>query len=212
MIVALIAREVRRSFSGVAWLPVVFFLLVATLVPFAVGPDARLLGRIAGGILWIAALTAALLPIERLVEPDRADGVLDQLALAGTSEEAVGAAKIIGHWLTFGPLLLVAAVPGAVLLGLEGKALVAPLIALAVGTPALAALAVAVAALTAGLPRAGALGGLLLMPLAVPLVIFGAAAASGETEGALKLEAAIALLIVAGTPFVAGAAIRASRT
>ena len=212
MIASLIVREVRRSFSGGAWLPVIFFLLIATLVPFAVGPDARLLARIAGGILWIAALAAALLPIERLVEPDRADGVLDQLALAGTSEEAVGAAKIIGHWLTFGPLLLLAAVPGSILLGLEGQALVAPLIALGVGTPALAALAVAVAALTAGLPRAGALGGLLLMPLAVPLVIFGAAASSAEGEGALKLEAAIALLIVAGAPFVTGAAIRASRT
>ena len=209
---ALIGREIRRALSGAAWLPVIFFLLVATLVPFAVGPDARLLARIAGGILWIAALTAALLPIERLVEPDRADGVLDQLALAGTSEEAVGAAKMIGHWLTFGPLLLIAAVPGSFLLGLEGKALVAPLIALAVGTPALAALSVAVAALTSGLPRSGALGGLLLMPLAVPLVIFGAAAASGESDGALKLEAAIALLIVAGAPFVIGAAIRAART
>jgi heme exporter protein B len=209
---ALIAREVRRTLGGAAWLPVIFFLLIATLVPFAVGPDARLLARIGGGVLWIAALTAALLPVERLVEPDRADGVLDQLALAGTSEEAIGAAKIIGHWLTFGPLLLLAAVPGSFLLGLEGRALVAPLIALAVGTPALAALSVAVAALTAGLPRAGALGGLLLMPLAVPLMIFGAAAAGGDSDGALKLEAAIALIIVAGAPFVTGAAIRAART
>ena len=90
--------------------------------------------------------------------------------------------------------------------------MVAPLIALAVGTPALAALSVAVAALTAGLPRAGALGGLLLMPLAVPLMIFGAAAAGGDSDGALKLEAAVALIIVAGAPFVTGAAIRAART
>jgi heme exporter protein B len=209
---ALIGREVRRALAGAAWLPAIFFLLVATLVPFAVGPDAQLLARIGGGILWIAALTAALLPIERLVEPDRADGMLDQLALAGTSEEAIAAAKIVGHWLTFGPLLLLAALPGSFLLGLEGKALIAPLVALAIGTPALAALAVAVAALTAGLTRAGALGGLLLMPLAVPLVIFGAAAASGDGEGALKLEAAIALLVVAGAPFVIGAAIRAART
>jgi heme exporter protein B len=212
MMAALIRREVRRALAGSAWLPAIFFVLVATLVPFAVGPDAQLLARIGGGTLWIAALTAALLPIERLVEPDRADGVLDQLAMAGVSEEAVGAAKIVGHWLTFGPLLLLAALPGSFLLGLEGKALVAPLVALAIGTPALAALAVAVAALTAGLARAGALGGLLLMPLAVPLVIFGAAAAGGDSEGALKLEAAIALLVVAGAPFVTGAAIRASRT
>lgn len=209
---ALVRREVRRALHGAAWLPAIFFLLVATLVPFAVGPDAKLLARIAGGALWIAALTAALLPIERLVEPDRADGILDQLALAGISEEAVGFAKIAGHWLTFGPLLLLASLPGSFLLGLEGRALVAPLLALAIGTPALAALAVAVAALTSGLPRAGALGGLLLMPLAVPLLIFGAAAAGGEGMGPLKLEAAIALLILAGAPFVTGAAIRAART
>jgi heme exporter protein B len=208
----LVLREIRRALHGAAWLPAIFFLLVATLVPFAVGPDARLLARIAGGALWIAALTAALLPIERLVEPDRADGVLDQLAMSGTSEEAVGAAKIIGHWLTSGPLLLVAAIPGSFLLGLEGRAMLAPLVALAVGTPALAALAVAIAALTSGLPRAGAMGGLLLMPLAVPLLIFGTAAASGEGSGPLKLEAAIALLILAGAPFVTGAAIRAART
>lgn len=212
MIPRLIAREIRRSLAGAAWLPVIFFLLVATLVPFAVGPDARLLGRIAGGALWIAALTAALLPVERLIEPDRADGVLDQLKLAGVTEEGVAAAKIIGHWLTFGPLLMIAALPGSFLLALEGETLVQPLIALAIGTPALASLAVAVAALTAGLPRAGALGGLLLLPLAVPLLIFGAAASGGGGDGALKLEAAVALLIVAGAPFVTGAAIRAGRT
>ena len=209
---ALIAREVRRGLHGAAWLPVAFFLLVATIVPFAVGPDARLLGRIGGGALWIAALTAALLPVERLIDPDRADGVLDQLALAGTLDEAVGAAKIAGHWLTFGPLLLIAAVPGSFMVGLDGPALARSLLSLAIGTPALAALAVAVAALTAGLPRAGALAGLLMMPLAVPLVIFGAAATGDGESAALKLEAAVSLLIVAGAPFMTGAAIRASRT
>ena len=209
---ALIGREARRGLSGAAWLPVAFFLLVATIVPFAVGPDARLLAQVGGGALWIAALTAALLPIERLIEPDRADGVLDQLALAGVTEEMVGAAKIIGHWLTFGPLLLIACVPASVMVGLDGEALRRCLIALAIGTPALAALAVAVAALTAGLPRAGALAGLLLMPLAVPLVIFGAAATGDADSAALKLEAAVALLTVAGAPFVTGAAIRASRS
>jgi len=212
VIAGLIAREIRRGLHGAAWLPVAFFLLVATIVPFAVGPDARLLARIGGGALWIAALTAAMLPIERLVEPDRADGVLDQLALTGTAEEAVGAAKMAGHWLTFGPLLLLAAIPGSVLVGLDGPALMRSLVSLAIGTPALAALAVAVAALTAGLPRAGALGGLLMMPLAVPLVIFGAAATGDGESSALKLEAAVALLLVAGSPFVTGAAIRASRT
>jgi heme exporter protein B len=209
---ALIVRDVRRALSGAAWLPVAFFLIVTALVPFAVGPDARLLGQIGGGALWIAALTAALLPIERLVEPDRADGVLDQLALRGVAEETIAAAKIAGHWLAFGPLLLFAALPGSLLLGLDGAVLGRALTTLAIGTPGLAALAVAVAALTTGLPRAGALAGLLLLPLAVPLLIFGAAA-SGEGGGsALMLEGAVSLLLVAGAPFVAGAAIRAART
>lgn len=208
----LIAREVRRGIQGAAWLPVAFFMLVATIVPFAVGPDARLLARIGGGALWIAALTAALLPIERLVEPDRADGILDQLVLAGMTEEAIGAAKAIGHWVTFGPLLLLATIPASFLVGLDGPALGRCLLALAIGTPPLAALAVAVAALTSGLPRAGALAGLLMMPLAIPLVIFGAAATGDGESSALKLEAAVALLIVAGSPFVTGAALRAGRS
>ncbi len=205
MIAALIARDLRRGFTGAAWLPIAFFLLVATLMPFAIGPDAKLLARIGPGALWIAALTAALLPVERLVEPDRADGVLDQLALHGLAEESVAAAKIVAHWLTFAPLLVIAAIPASALLAMDGTALAKTELALAIGTPGLAALAVAVAAVTAGLPRAGSLAGLLLLPLAVPLLIFGAA-------NALLLEAAASLLLTAGAPFVAGAAIRAART
>jgi heme exporter protein B len=212
VIASLIARDVRRSIGGAAWLPVGFFLVVATLVPFAVGPDPRLLERIASGGLWIAALTAALLPIERLVEPDRANGFLDQLTIHGVSEEAVGAAKVTAHWLTFGPLLLIAALPSSFILGIAPAALGRTMIALAVGTPGLAALAVMVAALTAGLPRAGALAGVLLLPLAVPLLIFGAGATGDEASGALLLEAAVSLLLVAASPFVIGAAIRAART
>ena len=212
MIGALIGRELRRGFSGPAWLPATFFLLVATLVPFAIGPDAKLLARIGGGALWIAALTAALLPIERLIEPDRADGVFDQLFIRGVADEALGAAKIAGHWLAFGPLLLASALVGALLLRLPPQQLPTLLGALAIGSLGLAALAVAIAALTAGLPRAGALAGLLLLPLAIPLLIFGAAAAGDSASGALLLECAVALTLVAGAPFVAGAAIRASRT
>jgi heme exporter protein B len=212
MIGALIAREARRGFGGPAWLPVAFFLLVATLVPFAVGPDAGLLVRIAAWILWVAALTAALLPIERLIEPVRADGILDQLAIRGVADESIASAKIAGHWLAFGPLLLASAVLGALLLRLPAEQLPRLLVALAIGSLGLAALAVAVAALTAGLTRAGALAGLLLLPLAIPLLIFGAAASGDSGSGALLLEAAVALLLVAGSPFVAGAAIRASRT
>lgn len=211
MIGRLVTRELRRGLSGPAWLPAAFFLLIATLVPFAVGPDLEVLARIGAGALWIAALTAALLPVERLVEPDRADGVLDQLFLRGVTDESVAAAKIAGHWLAFGPLLLLSAIIGALLLRLSPEALGEILVALAVGSFGLAALAVAVAALTAGLPRAGALAGLLLLPLAIPLLIFGAAASGDSTSGALLLESAVSLLIVAGAPFVAGAAIRASR-
>ena len=181
-------------------------------MPFAVGPDPRLLERIAAGGLWIAALTAALLPIERLIEPDRAGGFLDQLSLQGVSEEAVGAAKVAAHWLTFGPLLLLAALPSSFILGIAPGALGRTLLALTVGTPGLAALAVMVAALTAGLPRAGALAGVLLLPLAVPLLIFGAGAAGDPDSGGLLLEAAVSLLLVAAAPFVTGAAIRAVRT
>ena len=205
MIMALIARDVRRGLAGAAWLPMAFFLLVATLVPFAIGPDAKLLSRIGPGALWIAALTAALLPVERLVEPDRADGVLDQLALRGLAEETVALAKIFAHWLTFAPLLLVAALPASALLAMDGRALAHTEAALAIGSLGLASLAVAVAAVTAGLPRTGALAGLLLLPFAVPLLIFAVA-------DALLLEAATAMLLVAGAPFVAGAAIRAART
>jgi heme exporter protein B len=205
LIGALIARDVRRGLTSGAWLPIAFFLLVATLVPFAVGPDARLLARVGPGILWIAALTAALLPIERLIEPDRADGILDQLVIAGLTEESVAAAKITAHWVTFAPLLLVAAIPASAMLAMSGESLLPTEIALGIGTPALAALAVAVAAVTSSLPRAGSLAGLLLLPLAVPLLIFAVA-------DAWLLEAAVSLLLTAGAPFVAGAAIRAART
>ena len=205
MMGALIVRDARRGFAGAAWLPIAFFLLVAALVPFAIGPDARVLARIGPGVLWIAALTAALLPIERLIEPDRADGVLDQLTLYGAAEESIAFGKTVAHWLTFAPLLLIAAVPASALLALDGRSLASTELALLIGTPGLASLAVAVAAVTAGLPRAGSLAGLLLLPLAVPLLIFGAA-------DAYLLEGAISLLLTAGAPFVAGAAIRAGRT
>jgi heme exporter protein B len=128
------------------------------------------------------------------------------------SEDAVGAAKVVAHWLTFGPLLLVAALPSSFILGIAPETLGRTMLALAAGTPGLAALAVMVAALTAGLPRAGALAGVLLLPLAVPLLIFGAGASGDSGSGALLLEAAISLLLVAAAPFVTGAAIRAART
>jgi heme exporter protein B len=212
MILALVRRDVANAWRGGGLaLPVVFFLLVATLFPFAVGPDAPLLGRIGGGVLWVAALLAALLPVDRLIEPDRAGGVLDQLALRGVSDELVAIARIVAHWIGFGPPLMIAAIPASGLLGMDGTTLLRVEAGLAIGTPALAALGVAVAALTAGLRSAGALAGLLMLPLAVPILIFGAGMLDPQGGGAIKLLAAVSLLILGGAPFVAGAAIRAAR-
>lgn len=209
---ALVLRDLRAAAAGgTAWLPVVFFLLVATLFPFAVGPDQTLLARAGGGALWMAALLAALLPVERLIEPDRADGTLDQLALRGVSEEAVAVAKLVAHWLSFGPPLMLAALPGAALMKLPGDVLARVEIGLLVGTPGLAALGLIVSALTAGL-RGGALAGLMMLPLAVPLLIFAAGVVGGGGgAGALKLLAAVSLLLTGIAPFAAGAAIRAGR-
>lgn len=207
---SLIWRELRRAWStaGLA-LPVVFFLLVAILFPFAVGPDSKLLARIAPGVIWAAALLAALLPVERLVAPDLESGVLDQLAVRGLPDSGVAAAKVAGHWLGFAPALLAATVIASGLLQLPGDALAPLLLALLIGTPGLAALGVATAALVAGLRGAGALAGLVMLPFAVPLLIFGATAGQ---PGALKLLGAVSLLLVAGCPFVAGAAVRMGRS
>ncbi len=211
--IALILRELRLAASGgAALLPLIFFLLVATLFPFAVGPDGPLLARTGGGALWMAALLAALLPVDRLVAPDQAGGVLDQLALRCLSEETVAAAKLIAHWLSFGPPLLLAAIPAAALMKLPTEIFLRLELGLLIGTPGLAALTLGVAALTAGLRRGAALAGLLMLPLAVPLLIFGAGLIDrGNATGALQLLGAVSLLLVAGAPFVAGAAIRAGR-
>jgi heme exporter protein B len=210
---ALILRELRVAASGGhAVLPLIFFLLVATLFPFAVGPDRALLGRTGGGALWMAALLAALLPVERLFEPDRSSGVLDQLAVRGISEESITLAKLGGHWLSFGPPLMLAAIPAAALMKLPADVLQRLELGLLIGTPGLAALALMVAALTAGLRGTGALAGLLILPLAVPILIFGAGyIEQGGDTGALKLLGAVSLLLVAAAPFAAGAAIRAGR-
>ena len=160
----------------------------------------------------MAALLAALLPVDRLVEPDQASGVLDQLAVREMSEEAIAAAKLIGHWLSFGPPLMLAALPASALMGLPADVLWRLELGLLLGTPGLAALTLGVAALTASLQRSGALAGLLMLPLAVPMLIFGAGLIEpGSDAGAAKLLGAISLLLVAAAPFAAGAAMRAAR-
>ncbi len=206
----LLWRGVRRGYAGGgATLVVVFFLLAATLFPFAIGPDATLLARIGGGVVWAAALLAALLPVDRLVAPDLEAGVYDQLAVRGQSLAAVAATAMLAHWIAFAPPLMVAAMIAAGLLGIPGEQLLLVEAGLAIGTPGLAALAVATAALTASLRSAGAVAGLVMLPLAVPLLIFGGGALSGAPS-ALKLLAAVSLVLVAGAPFVAAAAIRAA--
>jgi heme exporter protein B len=212
VVAALIARDVRRAWvRGGASLPVAFFLLAAILFPFAIGPDRVLLARVGGGVIWAAALLAALLPVERLVAPDADSGVLDQLAIRGMSMAALSACKIAAHWLSFGPPIMLAAGIAAGLLGLDMATLGAVELGLLIGTPGLAALAVATGALVAGLPGASAIAGLVMLPLAVPLLIFGAGSIEGG-PGAVKLLAAVSLLLLAGAPFVAGAAIRAGRS
>lgn len=208
----ILRRDLRLSLgAGGIGLPIVFFLLVATLYPFAVGPDGALLARTGGGVLWVAAVLAALLPLDRLIAPDAEAGVLDQYAVRGIGEETVAAAKIMAHWLGFGPALMLAAVPASALLRLDATTLGAVELGLLAGTPGLAALGVMVASLTAGVRRAGALGGLLMLPLAVPLIIFGAGSIGDFGGGALRFLAASSLFLVAVAPFAAGAGIRALR-
>lgn len=209
---AIARRDLARVFTGSGWvLPLVFFLLVATLFPFAIGPDPTILGRVGGGALWTAALLAALLPIDRLIAPDRDAGVLDQYAVRGISEEVVAIAKISAHWIGFGPPLMLAALPASALLGMDAESLIRLELGLAIGSLGLAALAVTVAALVAGLPSGGALAGLLMLPLAVPILIFGAGALDELQRGAFFLLAASALLLLAIAPFATGAAIRIMR-
>ncbi|MGB3378670.1 heme exporter protein CcmB [Allopontixanthobacter sediminis] len=196
---------------GGSILPLLFFLAVAMLYPFAVGPDAQLLARTGGGVIWVAALLAAILPLDRLVAPDLEQGVFDQLALRGISEELALAVRMAAHWLSFAPLLLLAAIPAAALLSLDGETLRKVLLGLLAGTPGLAAIGVMIAALTAGLRGGAALSGLLLIPLAVPILIFGAGSLSRPDGAGIALAAAISLVLVAMTPFAAGAAIRAAR-
>ena len=192
---------------GTLALPVLFFVLAAALFPFAVGPDARLLARIAPGVVWVAALLASLLPVETLVEPDRADGTLDQIVSRGIAFEVWAAARLIAHWLGFAVPLLIALPVAGVLLGVPFAVQARLAMGLLLGTPALAALALLAASLTAGLRGGGALAGLIVLPLALPVLIFGVGAAG---DGALRLLAASSLVLVALAPFAAAAALKSA--
>ncbi len=215
MIGKLLMRDLQMLLPGGrrggTMLPLLFFVAVAVLYPFAVGPDAPLLARTGGGVIWIAALLAAILPLDRLIAPDLELGVFDQLALRGISEEMVVAIRVLAHWLSFAPLLLIATLPAAALLGLEGDTVRLVLLGLLAGTPGLAAIGVMIAALTAGLRGGAALSGLMLIPLAVPILIFGAGSLARADTSGIAYAGAFSLLLIAIAPFAGGAAIRAAR-
>lgn len=212
---ALLRRDLAQMFGGAGRgatvLPVLFFIAVAMLYPFAVGPDPTLLARTGGGVIWVAALLASILPLDRLLGRDVERGFFDQLALRGVAEEVVVGVRLLAHWLSFGPPLMIATLPAAALLGINGEALRTVELGLLAGTPGLAAIGLMIAALTVGMRSGAALAGLLLIPLAVPLLVFGAGALATGGDTGIAFTAAISLLLVAIAPFAGGAAIRAAR-
>ncbi|MCX7380711.1 MAG: heme exporter protein CcmB [Alphaproteobacteria bacterium] len=179
----LLARELRLSLrhGGDTLAALLFFLLVAMLFPLAIGPAPETLGRIAPGIIWVAALLAALLPLDRLLAADLEDGSLDLLLLSGLHPATLAAGKAIAHWLVTGLPLLLAATPLAIMLRMPEAAIPALLLGLLGGTLALSLLGTAAAALVLGARRGGVLMPLLILPLAAPVLIFGAAAADAAS-------------------------------
>lgn len=213
---ALFTRELRLAsrIGGGGAISVLFFLTLVTLVPFAIGPDLRLLSKIGPAILWIAALLATLLGLDRLFQADEEDGSLDLLLMADTPLEWIVAIKCLAHW-TVSSLPLVAAAPlFGVMLGLDRRGLTGVTLSLLVGAPALTFLGAIGAALTATLRRGGLLAAVLMLPLCVPVLIFGVSAAEaargGPTSFATPLLVLIALTLASGAaaPFAAAAALR----
>jgi heme exporter protein B len=212
---ALLLRDLRLALRhGADTLLVVgFFFIAAILFPFAVGPDPALLGRIAAGIVWVMALLATLLSLERLFLADLEDGSLDLIALGPLPLELAVLAKAAAHWLASGVPLILATPVIAVLLGLEGEALPPLIAAMALGTPLLSLIGAVGAALSLGARRGGVLLSLLVLPLYMPALIFGAATVDAGLAG-LPMQApllALAALLVAAlplAPLAAAAAIR----
>ncbi len=212
---AVLMRDLRLALrsGGGAGLGLAFFLVVVLLVPFGTGPDAEILSRVAPGMLWIAALLACLLSLDRLFQADAEDGALDILALSPLPLEALVALKAAAHWLTTGlPLVLAAPLLG-ITLGLPAPAYPWLVASLAAGTPGLSFLGTIGAAVTVGLRRGGLLLSLLVLPLYIPSLIFGArsvadAAAGADPLPAFLLLAGLSLGILALAPFAAAAALR----
>lgn len=213
--IALLLRDLQLAMraGGGFGLGLAFFLIVTVMVPFAVGPETELLSRIAPGVLWIGALLACLLSLDRILALDWEDGSLDLLATAPLPLEAIVTVKSLAHWITTGlPLVLIAPVLG-VLLHLPGGAYLWLFISLLLGTPALSVIGTFGAALTVGLKRGGLLLSLLVLPLYVPTLIFGAEmarrGASGlSVETPMLLLAGISAASVALLPFASAAVLR----
>jgi heme exporter protein B len=211
---ALLLRDLRLAFraGGSAMLALAFFAAVVTLVPLGVGPDLKLLARIGGGILWIASVLASLLALDRLFQADYDDGSLDLIALGPVSLEATVVAKMLAHWLTTGMPLTLLSPMLAVLFGMPEPAVPVLTASLAIGTPAVSAIGAIGAALTVSIRRGGLILPLIVMPLLVPAVVFGAGAVdsalTGMANGGLWLLSAFSLGAVLLSPFAAAAALR----
>jgi heme exporter protein B len=211
----LLLRDVKlaaRS-GGSAALALSFFALVATLVPLGVGADLRLLARVAGGVLWVGAVLAALLSLDRLFQGDYEDGSLDLIALSPLPLELTALAKIAAHWLSTGlPLTLLSPLL-ALMFNLAPAPTLVLFVSLLIGTPAVSAVGAIGASLTLSLKRGGLILPLLILPLLSPAVIFGAGAVSATMDGfgaagGLELLAAFAFAAVLLSPFAAAAGVR----
>nr|WP_247748244.1 heme exporter protein CcmB [Ruegeria sp. R13_0] len=211
----MLLRDLKLAFraGGGFGLGLAFFLIVTVLVPFAVGPQSSLLSTIAPGILWLGALLACLLSLDRLLALDWEDGSLDLLATAPLPLEAVVSIKALAHWITTGLPLVLAAPFLGVLLNLPAPGFFWLVISLLLGTPAMSVIGTFGAALTVGLKRGGLLLSLLVLPLYVPTLIFGAevarrGAVGMETQTPLLMLAGITMATIALLPFASAAVLR----
>jgi len=213
---ALLARDMRIAvrIGGGALMGVLFFLTVVTLMPFAIGPDLALLRRIGPAILWIGALLASLLALDRLFAADYEDGSLDLILMGASPLELTVAVKGLAHWLTTGLPLVVAVPVLGLLLNLEPAAIGAVALTLLVGTPALTFIGLFGAALAVALRRGGLLLPVLVLPLTVPVLIFGVAAANAAIVGPVPfgtpftILCALTLMSLVIGPFAAAATLR----
>ena len=215
-LLALLVRDVRLAVrvGGGALIGVLFFLIVVTLIPFAIGPDLVLLARVGPAVLWLGALLADLLALDRLIATDHEDGSLDLIMTARAPLEVVLAAKALAHWLTTGLPLVVAAPLLGLLLNLDPLASGAVALTLLAGTPALTFIGLLGAALTVALRRGGLLLAILVLPLTVPVLIFGVAASNAAVVGPVPfgtpfgILCALSLMSVVVGPVAAAVALR----